>query len=248
VQGGYNYYMEKEIFEQAETIAQTMQVGCSPCQSLCLCMYLSSYLYQVFCVRAAIALPQRTKCISLVFVGAAGPCEGYPSLPHEVRCAWAGPLPYAPCAPGRPGGPRPGRASSALPALKWSLLCCQRKCNCKPTKFLWPAHYCSTDPRLTDSCPSLQTIRRSRRIMFVGCGTSYHAAMCARQTMEELTDIPVVLELASDLLDRRCPVFRDDTCIFVSQVCSSCLFQSPFISDLLPVLAFHEMRTALGAC
>lgn len=54
--------------------------------------------------------------------------------------------------------------------------------------------------------------------MFVGCGTSYHAAMCSRQTMEELTDIPVVLELASDLLDRRCPIFRDDTCIFVSQV------------------------------
>ena len=25
-QGGYNHYMEKEIFEQAETIAQTMQV------------------------------------------------------------------------------------------------------------------------------------------------------------------------------------------------------------------------------
>ena len=25
------------------------------------------------------------------------------------------------------------------------------------------------------------------------------------------------LELASDLLDRRCPIFRDDTCVFVSQ-------------------------------
>ena len=31
-------------------------------------------------------------------------------------------------------------------------------------------------------------------------------------------EIPVALELASDLLDRRCPIFRDDTCIFVSQV------------------------------
>ena len=28
----------------------------------------------------------------------------------------------------------------------------------------------------------------------------------------------LMLELASDLLDRRCPIFRDDTCIFVSQV------------------------------
>lgn len=67
---------------------------------------------------------------------------------------------------------------------------------------------------LTDHVP---TIRRSRRIMFIGCGTSYHAAMCSRQTVEELTEIPVVLELASDLLDRRCPIFRDDTCVFVSQ-------------------------------
>ena len=41
--------------------------------------------------------------------------------------------------------------------------------------------------------------------------------MCSRQTVEELVDIPVVLELASDLLDRRCPIFRDDTCVFVSQ-------------------------------
>lgn len=54
--------------------------------------------------------------------------------------------------------------------------------------------------------------------MFIACGTSYHAAMACRQTVEELTEIPVVLELASDLLDRRCPIFRDDTCVFVSQV------------------------------
>lgn len=61
--------------------------------------------------------------------------------------------------------------------------------------------------------------------MFIACGTSYHAAMACRQTVEELTEIPVVLELASDLLDRRCPIFRDDTCVFVSQVgmgCSGC--------------------------
>jgi glucosamine--fructose-6-phosphate aminotransferase (isomerizing) len=38
--------------------------------------------------------------------------------------------------------------------------------------------------------------------MFVACGTSYHACLASRQTVEELCDIPVVLELASDLLDR----------------------------------------------
>ena len=32
-----------------------------------------------------------------------------------------------------------------------------------------------------------------------------------------MTEIPVSVELASDFLDRRSPVFRDDTCVFVSQ-------------------------------
>jgi glucosamine--fructose-6-phosphate aminotransferase (isomerizing) len=35
--------------------------------------------------------------------------------------------------------------------------------------------------------------------------------------VEDLVNIPVACELASDLLDRRCPIFRDDTCVFVSQ-------------------------------
>ena len=61
------------------------------------------------------------------------------------------------------------------------------------------------------------TIRRSRRIILCGCGTSYHSAIAVRQLMEELTELPVTLELASDVLDRQCPFFRDDTCIFISQ-------------------------------
>ena len=63
----------------------------------------------------------------------------------------------------------------------------------------------------------LPTIRRSRRIVFVGCGTSYHACLAVRQTFEELARLPVSLDLASDLLDRRAPIFREDMCIFVSQ-------------------------------
>jgi len=34
---------------------------------------------------------------------------------------------------------------------------------------------------------------------------------------EELTEIPVSVELASDFLDRKTPIFRDDVCVFVSQ-------------------------------
>ena len=63
----------------------------------------------------------------------------------------------------------------------------------------------------------IATIRRSRRIMFIACGTSYHSCLACRQTVEELVDVPVALELASDLMDRLCPIFRDDTCVFVSQ-------------------------------
>ena len=33
----------------------------------------------------------------------------------------------------------------------------------------------------------LRTIRRSRRIIFVGCGTSFHAALASRQLVEELS-------------------------------------------------------------
>ena len=33
----------------------------------------------------------------------------------------------------------------------------------------------------------LKTIRRSRRILFIGCGTSYNAALAARPILEELS-------------------------------------------------------------
>ena len=81
----------------------------------------------------------------------------------------------------------------------------------------------------------LSVIRRCRRIVFVACGTSYHSCLavsfllnsfyrliltCGMQTraiFEELTEIPCTVDLASDFLDRRTPIFRDDTCVFVSQ-------------------------------
>ncbi|KAK4263245.1 hypothetical protein QN277_028683 [Acacia crassicarpa] len=63
----------------------------------------------------------------------------------------------------------------------------------------------------------LKTIRRSRRIVFIGCGTSYNAALAARPILEELTGIPVTMEIASDLLDRQGPIYREDTAVFVSQ-------------------------------
>ena len=63
----------------------------------------------------------------------------------------------------------------------------------------------------------ISTIRRCRRLIFIACGTSYHSCMAVRGAFEELTEIPISVELASDFLDRQAPVFRDDTCVFVSQ-------------------------------
>jgi glucosamine--fructose-6-phosphate aminotransferase (isomerizing) len=63
----------------------------------------------------------------------------------------------------------------------------------------------------------LTEIKRCRRLIFIACGTSYHSAIATRQLMEELTELPVVVELASDFLDRSTPIFRDDVCFFVSQ-------------------------------
>ncbi|KAI9028083.1 glutamine:fructose-6-phosphate amidotransferase [Phycomyces nitens] len=63
----------------------------------------------------------------------------------------------------------------------------------------------------------LPIIRRARRIVFIACGTSYHSCLATRPAFEELTEIPTQMDLASDFLDRRTAVFRDDVCVFVSQ-------------------------------
>lgn len=63
----------------------------------------------------------------------------------------------------------------------------------------------------------LPIIRRGRRIVFCACGTSYHSCIATRAIFEELTEIPVSVELASDFLDRKTPIFRDDVCVVVSQ-------------------------------
>lgn len=63
----------------------------------------------------------------------------------------------------------------------------------------------------------LKNIKRSQRLIFVACGTSYHSALATRALFEELIDIPVSIELASDFIDRKCPIFRSDCIFFISQ-------------------------------
>ncbi|KAH0629814.1 hypothetical protein JD844_012213 [Phrynosoma platyrhinos] len=78
----------------------------------------------------------------------------------------------------------------------------------------------------------LKEIRRCRRLIIIGCGTSYHAA--TRQVLEELTELPVMVELASDFMDRNTPVFRDDVCFFIRET-----------ADTLMALRYCKERRAL---
>jgi len=59
-------------------------------------------------------------------------------------------------------------------------------------------------------------IRRCRRILLIGTATSYHVGLATRQILEELTQFPVMVDPASDFLDRETPVYRDDVCFFLS--------------------------------
>lgn len=83
----------------------------------------------------------------------------------------------------------------------------------------------------------LSNIRRCRRLMLIGCGTSYYSAVATRQILEELTELPVMLDLSSDFLDRKPPIFRDDVCIFISQ--------SGETADTLNALKYCKKQDAL---
>ncbi|EHB11002.1 Glucosamine--fructose-6-phosphate aminotransferase [isomerizing] 1 [Heterocephalus glaber] len=83
----------------------------------------------------------------------------------------------------------------------------------------------------------IKEIQRCRRLILIACGTSYHAGMATRQVLEELTELPVMVELASDFLDRNTPVFRDDVCFFISQ--------SGETADTLMGLRYCKERGAL---
>ena len=71
--------------------------------------------------------------------------------------------------------------------------------------------------RLGGLMEHISSIRRCRRLIFIACGTSYHSALAMRTLVEEMTELPVMIELSSDFLDRGTPIFRDDVCFFISQ-------------------------------
>lgn len=65
--------------------------------------------------------------------------------------------------------------------------------------------------------PNLDTIKQAKYIMFIACGTSYHAALAVRPLFEQYTKQRIFVEVASDFNDRKPVIFRDDICVFISQ-------------------------------
>jgi glucosamine--fructose-6-phosphate aminotransferase (isomerizing) len=62
-----------------------------------------------------------------------------------------------------------------------------------------------------------ETILQARRIIIIGCGTSYHAGLLAEYMFEELVRIPIEVEYASEFIYRNPIIYEDDVVIAISQ-------------------------------
>jgi glucosamine--fructose-6-phosphate aminotransferase (isomerizing) len=64
---------------------------------------------------------------------------------------------------------------------------------------------------------SPEVAKSIRRVYFVACGTSHHAAIAGRYWVEQLARIPAVVELASEVRYREPIFFQDDLVVAISQ-------------------------------
>jgi glutamine---fructose-6-phosphate transaminase (isomerizing) len=78
-----------------------------------------------------------------------------------------------------------------------------------------------------------------KRVVFIACGTSFHAALAVRTLYERILQMPVCLEIASDMMDRSPPIGESDLCVFISQ--------SGETADTLSTLHYCRSRGALCA-
>jgi glucosamine--fructose-6-phosphate aminotransferase (isomerizing) len=88
----------------------------------------------------------------------------------------------------------------------------------------------------------LPRLTKARRIILIGCGTSYHAALVGEYLIETYARIPVEVELASEFRYRNPILSADDVVIAISQ--------SGETSDTLVALRMAKERgaTTLGIC
>jgi glucosamine--fructose-6-phosphate aminotransferase (isomerizing) len=87
-----------------------------------------------------------------------------------------------------------------------------------------------------------QKILNADRIIFVACGTSWHAALVGEYIFEDLTRIPVEVEYASEFRYRNPVIFENDVVIAISQ--------SGETADTLAAieLAKEKGATIIGVC
>lgn len=83
---------------------------------------------------------------------------------------------------------------------------------------------------------------KAKRILFIACGTSWHACLVAEYLFEEFARVPVEVEYASEFRYRNPVIYQDDIVIAVSQ--------SGETADTLAAveLAKSKGATVLGVC
>src|SRR5260370_31130903 len=62
-----------------------------------------------------------------------------------------------------------------------------------------------------------QQLRRADRLILTACGTSYHAALVGEYLFEELAQIPVEVEYASEFRYRNPPLHRNTIVMAIPQ-------------------------------
>ena len=85
---------------------------------------------------------------------------------------------------------------------------------------------------------SSESFKGVKRIQFVACGTSLHAAKTARKWFEELSETPCYIDFASEYRYRN-PLVEDDT-LFV------CISQSGETADTMAALNYAKDEKYLG--
>ncbi len=60
-------------------------------------------------------------------------------------------------------------------------------------------------------------MRQISRVWIIGCGSAYHVGVCSQYVMEDLAEIPVRVELASEFRYRKLGLQKDDLVIVISQ-------------------------------
>lgn len=88
----------------------------------------------------------------------------------------------------------------------------------------------------------LRKFLAARRIIIVGCGTSWHAAIVGEYLIEELARIPVEVEYASEFRYRNPLIYEDDIVIAISQ--------SGETADTLAAIEMAKSKgaTIIGIC